>query len=261
MQIFRDMNEWRLVRHALSANLSFGFVPTMGNLHRGHASLFTASRQQNDCTIASIFINPTQFNRTDDFTHYPRTLDDDLDILTQTGVDYCLLPNEEAIYPDGYHYQIQENSRSSLMEGKQRPGHFTGVLTVVMKLLNLVKPQRAYFGEKDYQQLQLIRGMVADFFMDIEIKPCRTIREASGLAYSSRNNRLNKEQRQLAEQFARIFHQIAKPNEQLMAELNEIDIAVEYLEEHEGRRFVAVQMGDVRLIDNYAVKMQVSDET
>ena len=97
--------------------------------------------------------------------------------------------------------------------------------------------------------------------MDIEIKPCRTIREASGLAYSSRNNRLNKEQRQLAEQFARIFHQIAKPNEQLMAELNEIDIAVEYLEEHEGRRFVAVQMGDVRLIDNYAVKMQVSDET
>ena len=251
MQIFHDMNEWRRVRHELPAHLSIGFVPTMGNLHLGHASLFSASRQENDCTIASVFINPTQFNRTDDFTHYPRTLDADLKILSDTGVDYCLLPNEGAIYPDGYHYQINENNHSLLMEGKQRPGHFTGVLTVVMKLLNLVKPTRAYFGEKDYQQYQLIRNMVTDFFMDIDIKPCPTIREDSGLAYSSRNNRLNKEQRQLADQFARIFHQGALSCEQLITELSHLGVAVEYLEELEGRRFVAVNIGDIRLIDNY----------
>ena len=184
MQIFHHLDEWRRVRHAMSADLSLGFVPTMGNLHRGHASLFEASQHENDCTIASIFINPTQFNRPEDFTHYPRTLDADLELLSNLGVNYCLLPNEQAMYTDGYHYQIEENHLGLLMEGKQRPGHFTGVLTVVMKLLNLAKPHRAYFGEKDYQQLQLIRGMVNNFFMDIDIKSCPTIREHSGLAFS-----------------------------------------------------------------------------
>ncbi len=253
MQIFHDINEWRRVREELPAHLSLGFVPTMGNLHLGHASLFTASLQENDCTVASIFINPTQFNRTDDFTDYPRTLDADLELLTNAGVDYCLLPTEPAIYKDNYHYQIQENHQSLLLEGKQRPGHFTGVLTVVMKLFNLVKPQRAYFGEKDYQQLQLIRDMVTAFFMDIDIKPCPTIREASGLAFSSRNNRLSDEQRKLADHFARIFHQAAVPNEQLRTELNTLGVEIEYLEKHKGRRLVAVKIGDVRLIDNYHV--------
>ncbi len=251
MQIFHNLDEWRCVRHSLPANLSLGFVPTMGNLHMGHASLFTASRQENDLTIASIFINPTQFNHADDFTHYPRTLDADLELLANTGVDYCLLPTELAIYPNSYRYQIQENNACQLMEGKQRPGHFTGVLTVVMKLLNLVEPHRAYFGEKDYQQLQLIRDMVAAFFMDTDIKSCPTIRETSGLAYSSRNNRLNSAQRQLADQFARIFHQAALPNEQLMTELNHLGVDVEYLEEHNSRRFIAIKIGDIRLIDNY----------
>ena len=251
MHIFKNLDEWRRVRHSLPANLLIGFVPTMGNLHLGHESLFKTSRQENDCTIASIFINPTQFNREDDFTHYPRTLEADLELLTNIGVDYCLLPTEPAIYPDSYHYQLDETSYSHLMEGKQRPGHFTGVLTIVMKLLNLVKPHKAYFGEKDYQQLQLIRDMVAAFFMDIEIKACPTIRETSGLAFSSRNSRLNNEQRQLADQFARIFHQTILSSEQLIVELKQLGIDVDYIEEHEGRRFTAVKIGDIRLIDNY----------
>lgn len=251
MQILHNIDEWRGIRHSLPTNLSFGFVPTMGNLHPGHASLFTTSKKENDCTVASIFINPTQFNRRDDFTNYPRTLEADLELLRNIGVDYCLLPTEPALYPDNYHYQLHENNYSTLMEGRLRPGHFTGVLTIVMKLLNLVKPHRAYFGEKDYQQLQLIRSMVTAFFIDTEIRSCPTIRETSGLAYSSRNNRLNNEQRQLAEQFARIFHQPDLSNDQLIAKLNHLDVEVEYIEEHDSRRFIAVKIGDIRLIDNY----------
>ena len=195
MHIYNNLDEWQRARQALPVNHSIGFVPTMGNLHIGHASLFTKSTQENDCTIASVFINPTQFNQTADFTHYPRTLDDDLELLEKNGVDYCLLPDEKTIYADGYRYQMDENIYSNQMEGLHRPGHFKGVLTVVMKLLNLAKPNRAYFGEKDYMQLQLIRDMTTAFFMDIEIIGCPTVREASGLAYSSRNGRLTMEQR------------------------------------------------------------------
>jgi pantoate--beta-alanine ligase len=138
------------------------------------------------------------------------------------------------------------------MEGKERPGHFNGVLTVVMKLFNMIQPQRAYFGEKDYQQYLLIREMTAAFFMDIEIKVCPTIRETSGLAYSSRNNRLTQDQRQKAEKFATIFHQ-PKPCEELTDTLQNIGVTVEYLEEFQGRRFTAVWIDDIRLIDNYKI--------
>lgn len=250
MQVFHDIDEWLTFRRSLPANLSIGFIPTMGNLHAGHLSLFNASKQENSYTIASIFINPTQFNRPDDFTHYPRTLDADLQLLSSAGVDFCLLPTEQAMYADNYRYQIHETALCQCMEGKHRPGHFTGVLTVVMKLLNLAKPHRAYFGEKDYQQFLLIRDMVAAFFMDMEIKACPTIREASGLAYSSRNNRLNPTQRLQAEKFAHIFHQ-AKPCNLLTEELRQNDITVEYLEDYQGRRFAAVLIDDIRLIDNY----------
>ncbi len=250
MQLYNNLDEWRRVRQNIPTSQTIGFVPTMGNLHAGHVSLFSTSARENDCTIVSVFINPTQFNQTYDFTHYPRTLDDDLELLANTGINYCLLPDDKAIYPDGYRYQIEENKYAQHMEGLQRPGHFTGVLTVVMKLLNLAKPDRAYFGEKDYQQLQLIRDMTTAFFMDCEIKACPTIREASGLALSSRNGRLNPEQRQLADRFAQIFHQNV-PCKQIISELTEIGVVLDYIEEHEGRRFAAVKIGDVRLIDNY----------
>ncbi|STX30053.1 pantoate--beta-alanine ligase [Legionella beliardensis] len=253
MQIFNDLCEWLSFRATISPHLTLGFVPTMGNLHAGHASLMERSRQENDLTVVSLFINPTQFNRPDDYTHYPRTLEADLELLQKIGVDYCLLPTEQAMYLDGYRYKITENNLSQVMEGTSRPGHFDGVLTVVMKLLNIVRPKQAYFGEKDYQQYCLIRDMVNAFFMPVTINVCPTIRETSQLAYSSRNNRLTLNERQLAERFAMIFHQ-DKNCDDLLQELKENKINVEYLVEHDNRRFVAVTIGSVRLIDNYAMK-------
>ncbi|HAT8178892.1 TPA: pantoate--beta-alanine ligase [Legionella pneumophila] len=252
MQIFHNLNEWIRFRNTLSPDLSLGFSPTMGNLHAGHASLFLTSSKENHYTISSLFVNPTQFNNPDDYTHYPRTIDADLELMTQNGVDFCILPNEEEIYADGYTYQIQENQLGQLMEGKHRPGHFNGVLTIVMKLFNLVKPNRAYFGEKDYQQLLLIQGMVRALFMNIEIKSCPTVREKSGLACSSRNNRLTPNQREIADKFAKIFHQ-NKSSAMITKELEALGITVEYIEEFQGRRFAAVKIGDIRLIDNYLI--------
>ncbi|WP_298624562.1 pantoate--beta-alanine ligase [uncultured Legionella sp.] len=252
MHIFHNLNEWINVRNRLSTEVSLGFAPTMGNLHAGHASLFHKSKEENDRTISSLFINPTQFNRPDDFTHYPKTLDADLELMENAGVDYCILPNEKEMYADGYAYQVQENQLCQLMEGKHRPGHFNGVLTVVMKLLHLTRPTRAYFGEKDYQQFLLIKGMVQALFMNTDIIPCPTIREPSGLAFSSRNNRLTIEQKKRAEEFAAIFHQ-NKPCVMISDELNAKGIAVEYIEEYNGRKFAAVLIGDIRLIDNYQI--------
>jgi pantoate--beta-alanine ligase len=254
MQVFDNISEWLNIRNSLPPHLSLGFVPTMGNLHAGHASLVSASKKENDYTLVSIFINPTQFNSPEDFIQYPKSLALDLNLLQQAGVDYCLLPTEQVMYADNYRYQLQETELCQLMEGKQRPGHFTGVLTVVMKLLNLTRPQHTYFGEKDYQQYLLIRDMVAAFFMNVEIKVCPTIRETSGLAYSSRNNRLTPLQRVEAEKFARIFQQ-KKEIDLLVDELTSNGIKVEYLEDYGERRFAAVTIGGVRLIDNYPIKI------
>lgn len=253
MKVFNNLAEWQQFRKELPSDVSLGFVPTMGNLHVGHASLMNRSKQENNFTAASIFVNPTQFNQASDFTHYPRTLDQDLEILNQCAVDFCLLPDEKQIYADEFQFQIHDKSQPSKMEAKHRPGHFTGVLTIVMKLLMLVNPTRAYFGEKDYQQYQLIRDMVSAFFINIEVKACPTIREISGLAYSSRNNRLNAEQRSRAETFARAFHQSSLSLEQINAALEELGFDVEYLEEHENRRFIAINIDNIRLIDNYTV--------
>jgi pantoate--beta-alanine ligase len=250
MQLFNNLTEWLEFRKTIPSHKSVGFVPTMGNLHQGHASLFSTSAKENDLTVASVFVNPTQFNQPDDFTHYPRTPDADMELMKSTGVDFCIFPDKESVYPDGYTYQIQENELCQRMEGAHRPGHFNGVLTVVMKLLQLTRPTNAYFGEKDYQQFLLIRGMAAAFFMPVNIKACPTIRENSGLAFSSRNNRLSPEQRLLADEFARIFHQPISC-EEIIKELMAKDIVVDYVEDYLGRRFAAVFIGDIRLIDNY----------
>lgn len=249
MKIFYTIEEWQRFRKTIPFN-TIGFVPTMGNLHAGHDSLFKRSVQENDFTVASIFVNPTQFNQKEDFLQYPRTIENDLALLENADVDYCLLPPEDSMYRDGYRFQLQENSESLLMEGKHRPGHFNGVLTVVLKLFNLVRPTHAYFGEKDFQQLRLIQAMSEALFLGIEIIPCETIREPSGLAHSSRNNRLSPSQKIKAEQFAKIFLE----GEDIVAieeKLSQADIQVEYVEEHHQRRFAAVKIGDVRLIDNY----------
>lgn len=252
MQLFHNLDEWQKFRSTIPHNKTIGFVPTMGNLHAGHASLFTQSINENDYTVSSLFVNPTQFNNHDDYQNYPRTVEHDIELMKTLGVDYCLLPEEKSIYKDGYQFQIHENKLCQLMEGQHRPGHFNGVLTIVMKLLNLTRPTKAYFGEKDYQQYLLIKEMVTAFFMAIEIIPCPTIRENSGLAFSSRNNRLTPEQKQLAERFAQVFHQ-HQSCAQIIQELNTFGILVEYIEEHFGRRFAAVKIGEIRLIDNYSI--------
>jgi len=250
--IIYNLGEWIAFRKTLSSDLSLGFAPTMGNLHAGHASLFLKSKKENKLTISSLFVNPTQFNRPDDLALYPRSLEADIKIMEDSGVDFCILPDEKTIYADGYRYQIQEKFLSQRMEGKHRPGHFDGVLTVVLKLLHLTKPTRAYFGEKDYQQFLLIKAMVQSFFMDVEIKPCPTIREPSGLAFSSRNTLLSHAHRLLAEKFATIFHQSTKPCAFIIEELIALGIQVDYIEEHLGRRYAGVVIGNIRLIDNYS---------
>lgn len=250
MKIFTTLSEWQAFRKSLPLSHDLGFVPTMGNLHQGHLSLIQQSQRDNNATVVSLFVNPHQFNQSTDFMHYPRTEEADKNLLTEAGVDYCLMPEAKAMYHDNYNYQIHERSQSLCLEGIHRPGHFTGVLTVVMKLLQLVLPKVAYLGEKDYQQYLLIRGMVDAFFMPIEIKICPTVREASGLPYSSRNNRLTSLQKQEAERFAQIFHQ-KKSSELLLEELVQQGLEVEYLQEYAGRRYVAVKVGDIRLIDNY----------
>lgn len=253
MQIYHSLNEWQQVRKKLPENLSIGYIPTMGNLHQGHLSLVSTSVAANDYTIVSIFINKPQFNQIDDFNSYPRTLEADLKLLKAAGVDCCLIPSEAEVYDDGYHYQIQETKRSLTLEGKFRPGHFTGVLTVLLKFFNLIKPHRVYMGEKDAQQLQLVRGMVKAFFLDIEIHGCPTIRLPSGLAHSSRNNKLNKDELILANKFAAIFHSSSSCQDAI-DKLSAEGIKVEYVEESDNHRFAAVWINKVRLIDNFKIR-------
>ncbi len=227
----------------------FGFVPTMGALHNGHISLIQASQKQNPYTLVSIFLNPTQFNNPQDFQQYPVNLEEDLKILEELEVDAVFLPQVEDMYPDGYHYKITEDNLSRDLCGKTRLGHFDGVLTVVMKLLQIVRPNRAYFGEKDYQQLKLVKDMVQAFFMDVEIVACPTVRSSEGLALSSRNKRLSPEGIEKAQYFAQQLRSVTSLTD-LEKQLNAIDISVDYLEEHLGRRFAAVHIENVRLIDN-----------
>ena len=187
-----EMHEW--VR-ALSPQKTIGFVPTMGALHAGHEALLQQSRGENDVTVLSIFVNPTQFNVAADFDAYPRTNERDLRIAEHHGVYAVYMPSTESIYPDGWRVFIEPGSASDPMEGAGRPGHFRGVATIVSKLFHAVQPHRAYFGKKDYQQLAVIRQMVSELDFDIEIIGVDTIRHDDGLAMSSRNVRLTPEQR------------------------------------------------------------------
>jgi pantoate--beta-alanine ligase len=246
MKVFTSLPEWRSYREALPAP---GFVPTMGALHAGHLALVHASLADSPWTAVSIFVNPTQFDRPDDLERYPRRHDEDLKQLAAAGVEAILMPSAEALYPDGYSYRVSETEISRRLCGAHRPGHFDGVLTVVLKLLNLVRPVRAYFGEKDYQQLQLVRGMVEAFFLDTRIVACPIVREPDGLALSSRNLRLDPAQRRLAPELHRTLRGAADPAS-AHRELERLGFAVDYVEDWDGRRLAAACLGDVRLIDN-----------
>lgn len=174
---------------------SIGFIPTMGALHLGHKSLIEAARAANDVVVVSIFVNPTQFLAGEDLDAYPRRREADEKICALAGVDYLFYPEVEAMYGDDEVSLVAPDVRGYILEGTSRPGHFSGVLTVVNKLLNIVHPDRAYFGKKDAQQLMLIQTMVANLFMDVEIVACDTVRDSDGLALSSRNAYLSPPER------------------------------------------------------------------
>lgn len=175
-----------------------GFVPTMGYLHEGHLSLVDASRKECKITVVSIFINPAQFGPNEDLASYPRDLERDLNLLRERGVDYVFFPSSGQMYPDGYHSWVEVEALSNILCGASRPGHFRGVCTVVLKLINLVRPHRMYMGEKDYQQLTILRTMAVDLNLPLRIVGCPIVREPDGLAKSSRNVYLDQSQRQIA---------------------------------------------------------------
>lgn len=186
LQIFRNRNK------------TIGLVPTMGALHQGHLELVKIAKQYSDLVVVSIFINPTQFNNQEDFEKYPKTLDKDLELLDKSGVDYLFLPDTMEIYPSKPMLSIDFGHLDKILEGSFRPGHFNGVGIVVSKLLNIVKPHHAYFGQKDLQQVAIIKRLVLDLSFDVRINVVPTVREEDGMALSSRNLRLDSESRQSA---------------------------------------------------------------
>ncbi len=265
------LNRWR------QEGKTIGFVPTMGALHQGHLSLVNSSLSENDITVVSIFVNPIQFNNPDDLTKYPRTLSRDLELLQQAGCQLVFTPNEQEIYPNGKPTgkQYDFGALEQVMEGKYRPGHFNGVAVVVKRLFDIVQPHRAYFGEKDFQQLKIIQALVKQENIPVTIVPCAIVREDNGLAMSSRNERLSPENRQKAAIIYQTLQEIKQnytlhtPQEWVnyfSEKINAIDdFTVEYLlfadentlqpvtsweSTRAVRAFTSVFCNDVRLIDN-----------
>jgi pantoate--beta-alanine ligase len=255
-------------------------VPTMGALHDGHLALVRAAKRvQGSVLVVSIFMNPLQFGAGEDLARYPRTMDADLDLLRSEGVEVVFTPSPEAIYPDGPRTSVQPGPLGDELEGASRPAHFAGVLTVVLKLLQIVAPDRVFFGEKDYQQLVLIRQMVADLNVDVRVVGVPTVREADGLALSSRNRYLAPAERDQAGALssALLAGMYAAPGgvaatlDAARAVLEEVPaIAVDYLEVRgpalepapasgPGRLLVAARLGGTRLIDNIAIDIAGTD--
>jgi pantoate--beta-alanine ligase len=196
MQVVKTISEIRALRQKLKGTV--GFVPTMGFLHEGHLALVKRAKVENSAVIVSIYVNPTQFGPKEDFGAYPRDLDRDLELLRKEGTDIGFVPLDDEMYPPGFSSWVDVEKVTERLEGASRPGHFRGVATVVAKLFNIVQPTRAYFGQKDAQQVVVIKRMVADLSMGVEIVVVPTVRESDGLAMSSRNIYLNPKERQAA---------------------------------------------------------------
>ena len=196
--IFNTIQQMKNEVKKFKFNKSIGFVPTMGYLHEGHLFLVENSKRENDVTVVSIFVNPTQFGPNEDFEKYPRNYERDLQMLENLGVDYVFMPEMFEIYPEGYSTYVEENILTKELCGKSRPTHFRGVTTIVNKLFNIVSPDKAYFGQKDAQQFRVLRKMVEDLNMNVELIECPIIREEDGLAKSSRNVYLTSEEREQA---------------------------------------------------------------
>lgn len=266
------------VAKAKASGLTVGLVPTMGALHAGHLSLIERARRECGFVVVSVFVNPTQFNNQNDLETYPRTVEADCEKLAKAGVDVAFVPTVEEVYPEPDTRQFDLGTVAEVMEGAMRPGHFNGVAQVVSKLFDFVRPDKAYFGEKDYQQIAVIRRMVELEGFKLEIVPCPIVREADGLAMSSRNVRLTPEQREIAP----IIHSTLLANAELaeqgldleslhdmvVEEINSVDgMEVEYYEIVDAKTLaplhswsevtdngavgcITVWLGDVRLIDN-----------
>jgi pantoate--beta-alanine ligase len=245
MRIVRTAGELR----ALAQPGSVGLVPTMGGFHEGHLSLFRAAREENDIVIASLFVNPAQFAAGEDLDRYPRNEEHDAALAGEAGVDVLFAPHPEEIYPEGFQTWVEVEELGSVLEGEQRPRHFRGVATVCLKLFNLVGPDRAYFGQKDAQQAAVIKRMVRDLAVPVEIRVCPTVRDEDGLALSSRNDFLSAEERERA---------LALPRALAAHDRSLLDgLAVDYFEEadFEPRVLVAaVRVGSTRLIDNVVLE-------
>ena len=211
MQVIKDPKQLRNeIKKLKQQGATIGFVPTMGNLHQGHLTLVKEAQQHTNISIVSIFVNPMQFNNANDLANYPKTLSEDCNKLEQAGVDIVFTPTADVIYPNGLDEQtfVEIPGLSDCLEGASRPGHFRGVSTIVTKLFNLVQPDITCFGEKDFQQLSIIKKMVIDLAMPIEIIPIAIVREPSGLAMSSRNNKLTANEKLIAPKLAEVMNDL-----------------------------------------------------
>lgn len=235
---------------ARKQNQTIGFVPTMGALHEGHASLIERSAKENDVTVVSVFLNPTQFNDKSDLERYPRTLDADCKLAESVGATYVFAPSVEEIYPIPDTRQFEFPPVSTVMEGAKRPGHFNGVCQVVSRLFYIVRPDRAYFGEKDWQQIAVIKQLLKYIGMPIQVVECETVREPDGLAKSSRNTLLAKDERAIAPNIYKSLkegvefskqHTVKETHDKVVADINAIDgLEVEYFSIVDGNTLLDV---------------------
>jgi pantoate--beta-alanine ligase len=241
----------RVARSAaeLQVGGEIGLVPTMGAFHDGHLALLRAARAENDIVVASLFVNPAQFADGEDIETYPRDEERDTRLAEEAGVDVLFAPSAEELYPPGFETWVEVERLGSMLEGEHRPGHFRGVATVCLKLFNLVRPRRAYFGQKDAQQVAVVRRMVRDLAVPVEIRVVPTVRDAEGLALSSRNAYLSPEERERA---------LALPRALAARDRNLLDgLEVDYFEEADFEPRVlaaAVHVGSTRLIDNVVLE-------
>jgi pantoate--beta-alanine ligase len=248
MNVIRGIAELRAMLRSREAGV-VGLVPTMGALHAGHESLFRAARAECATVVVSVFVNPAQFGEPADLEHYPRDEAHDVATAEHAGVDVLFAPTLEEMYPPGFDTWIEVERLGSMLEGAFRPGHFRGVATICLKLFNCVRPERVYFGQKDAQQVQVIRQMIRDLHLDVELRVCPTVRDADGLALSSRNARLSPAERLRALALPRAL--ATADADTARAILRDLD--VEYLEVAPFDPPVlaaAVRVGGVRLIDN-----------
>ena len=242
----------RIVRSAaeLPRESEIGLVPTMGAFHEGHLALFRAARDENEIVVASLFVNPAQFGEGEDLERYPRDEERDARLAEEAGVDVLYVPAADEIYPPGFETWVEVERLGSILEGEHRPGHFRGVATVCLKLFNLVRPRRAYFGQKDAQQVAIVRRMVRDLAVPVEIRIVPTARDEDGLALSSRNAYLSPEERERA---------LALPRALAARDRSLLDgLEVDYFEEADFEPRVlaaAVRVGNTRLIDNVILEI------